>query len=177
MVFSSSRIRNGSIAPSHSKHSGLFPSSLCQLYEFVGDGAERVQVSRNTALRQSFLSTTARPHRAIVFGEVGWLSPFFLSFIAYLIPSPDRNFFPQIIFSEFRLPSTLGPTECGDTDILMVINFHLHILPSGLRFPHSNEHCLEHTLQSVSRDAGRWVQSISFNFKRRDTSAQQQGNV
>ncbi|XP_041762618.1 uncharacterized protein LOC121588587 isoform X3 [Anopheles merus] len=68
VVFSSSRIRNGSIAPSHSKHSGLFPSSLCQLYEFVGDGAERV----------------------------------------------------QIIFSEFRLPSTLGPTECGDTDILMV---------------------------------------------------------
>ncbi|XP_052897792.1 suppressor of lurcher protein 1 [Anopheles moucheti] len=68
VVFSSSRIRNGSIAPSHSKHSGLFPSSLCQLYEFVGDGAERV----------------------------------------------------QIIFSEFRLPSKLGPTECGDTDILMV---------------------------------------------------------
>uniref|UniRef100_A0A182JB75 CUB domain-containing protein n=1 Tax=Anopheles atroparvus TaxID=41427 RepID=A0A182JB75_ANOAO len=68
LVFSSSRIRNGSIEPSHSKHSGLFPSSLCQLYEFVGDGAERV----------------------------------------------------QIIFSEFRLPSILGPTECGDTDILMV---------------------------------------------------------
>uniref|UniRef100_A0A182YGM7 CUB domain-containing protein n=1 Tax=Anopheles stephensi TaxID=30069 RepID=A0A182YGM7_ANOST len=68
VVFSSNRIRNGSIAPSHSKHSGLFPSSLCQLYEFVGDGAERV----------------------------------------------------QIIFSEFRLPSQLGPTECGDTDILMV---------------------------------------------------------
>ncbi|XP_049278237.1 uncharacterized protein LOC125761287 isoform X1 [Anopheles funestus] len=78
VVFSSSRIRNGSIAPSHSKHSGLFPSSLCQLYEFVGDGAERV----------------------------------------------------QIIFSEFRLPSKLGPTECGDTDILMVINFHLHTIPS-----------------------------------------------
>ncbi|XP_058116205.1 suppressor of lurcher protein 1 [Anopheles coustani] len=68
LVFSSSRIRNGSIEPSHSKHSGLFPSSLCQLYEFVGDGAERI----------------------------------------------------QIIFSEFRLPSKLGPTECGDTDILMV---------------------------------------------------------
>ncbi|KFB53549.1 AGAP004160-PA-like protein [Anopheles sinensis] len=68
MVFSSSRIRNGSIEPSHSKHSGVFPSSLCQLYEFVGDGAERI----------------------------------------------------QIIFSEFRLPSKLGPTECGDTDILMV---------------------------------------------------------
>uniref|UniRef100_A0A182QZ14 CUB domain-containing protein n=1 Tax=Anopheles farauti TaxID=69004 RepID=A0A182QZ14_9DIPT len=41
---------------------------MCQLYEFIGDGAERV----------------------------------------------------QIIFSEFRLPSMLGPTECGDTDILMV---------------------------------------------------------
>ncbi|XP_058064610.1 suppressor of lurcher protein 1-like, partial [Anopheles bellator] len=68
LVFTSGRVRNGSIAPSHSKHSGLFPSSLCQLYEFVGDGAERV----------------------------------------------------QIIFSEFRLPSKLGPTECGDTDILMV---------------------------------------------------------
>ncbi|ETN66231.1 hypothetical protein AND_001985 [Anopheles darlingi] len=67
-VFNSSRIRNGSIAPAHSKHSGLFPSSLCQLYEFVGAGAERV----------------------------------------------------QIIFSEFRLPSKQGPSECGDTDILMV---------------------------------------------------------
>ncbi|XP_053680528.1 suppressor of lurcher protein 1 [Anopheles nili] len=68
VVFESKHIRNGSIAPAHSKHSGLFPSNLCQLFEFVGDGAERV----------------------------------------------------QIIFSEFRLPSQLGPTECGDTDILMV---------------------------------------------------------
>ncbi|XP_035774139.1 suppressor of lurcher protein 1-like [Anopheles albimanus] len=67
-VFNSSRIRNGSITPVHSKHSGIFPSSLCQLYEFVGTGAERV----------------------------------------------------QIIFSEFRLPSKQGPSECGDTDILMV---------------------------------------------------------
>ncbi|XP_058450548.1 suppressor of lurcher protein 1 isoform X2 [Malaya genurostris] len=72
LVFNSGRARNGSIAPSHSKHSGLFPSSICYQYEFIGHGLERI----------------------------------------------------QIVFSEFRLPSKLEPSECGETDILMVFSHH-----------------------------------------------------
>ncbi|XP_039443056.1 uncharacterized protein LOC120423345 isoform X2 [Culex pipiens pallens] len=44
-TFKSSWTRNGSIAPSHSKHSGLFPSVVIRRYEFTGeDTAERIQI-------------------------------------------------------------------------------------------------------------------------------------
>ncbi|XP_065073281.1 suppressor of lurcher protein 1 [Ochlerotatus camptorhynchus] len=43
-VYGSGRIRNGSIAPSNSKHSGFFPSAICYQYEFIGEGAERIQI-------------------------------------------------------------------------------------------------------------------------------------
>ncbi|XP_062540160.1 uncharacterized protein LOC134208087 isoform X2 [Armigeres subalbatus] len=42
-TFSSIQMRNGSIAPSH-KRSGVFPSATCELYEFVGQGVERIQI-------------------------------------------------------------------------------------------------------------------------------------
>ncbi|XP_062556910.1 suppressor of lurcher protein 1-like isoform X2 [Armigeres subalbatus] len=154
-TFSSIQMRNGSIAPSH-KRSGVFPSATCELYEFVGQGVERIQI----VFSEFRLPSKLEPNEC---GETDILMVFFNfdgrdevveTLCGDTLPKPILSNGPRLLL-EFR--STFNNTENkGFTaDFIFLTNF-------GVSTGHqpSPSECNFYYFKNASNQG--WIQSPNF---------------
>ncbi|XP_058812994.1 suppressor of lurcher protein 1 [Topomyia yanbarensis] len=156
LVFSSGRARNGSIAPSHSKHSGLFPSAICYQYEFVGQGLERIQI----VFSEFRLPSKLEPNECgetdilMVFSHQDGRDEVIETLCGDILPKPILSNGPRLLL-EFR--STFNNTENkGFTaDFFFLTNFGI---PTGHQ-PNQSE-CSFHYFKNATNQG--WIQSPNF---------------
>ncbi|XP_055622795.1 cubilin [Toxorhynchites rutilus septentrionalis] len=155
-VFSSARIRNGSIAPSHSKHSGLFPSAICYQYEFIGEGAERIQI----IFSEFRLPSKLEPNEC---GETDILMVLFQldgrdevveTLCGDTLPKPILSNGPRLLL-EFRSSFNNTENKGFTADFFFLTNFGI----SAGHQPNQSE-CTFHFFKNASNQG--WIQSPNF---------------
>nr|XP_029723582.1 cubilin [Aedes albopictus] len=154
-TFSSIQLRNGSIAPSH-KRSGVFPSATCELYEFIGQGVERIQI----VFSEFRLPSKLEPNEC---GETDILMVFFHidgrdevveTLCGDTLPKPILSSGPRLLL-EFRSTFNNTDNKGFTADFIFLTDF-------GISTGHqpSPSECNFYYFKNASNQG--WIQSPNF---------------
>ncbi|XP_053686463.1 suppressor of lurcher protein 1 [Sabethes cyaneus] len=156
LVFNSSRMKNGSVAPSHSKHSGLFPSAICYQYEFIGQGLERIQI----VFSEFRLPTKLEPNECgetdilMVLSNRGDRDEVVETLCGDTLPKPVLSNGPRLLL-EFRSSFNNTENKGFTADFFFVTNFGI---PTG--YQPDQAKCSFHYFKNATNQG--WIQSPNF---------------
>ncbi|XP_055549504.1 suppressor of lurcher protein 1 [Wyeomyia smithii] len=156
LVFNSNRMKNGSVAPSHSKYSGLFPSAICYQYEFIGQGLERIQI----VFSEFRLPTKLEPNECgetdilVVVSQRDDRNEVVETLCGDTLPKPILSSGPRMLL-EFRSSFNNTENKGFTADFFFLTNFGI-----STGYQPDPSKCTFHYFKNVTNQG--WIQSPNF---------------